>query len=78
MEADESTSCVEFFRQSLLQRKLEVLNRAVLGYNSEALYYRTSYLHITLGTAKNATFSLRMASEAFISQYLSELHDLAR
>jgi len=38
---------------------MEVKNRAVLAYNPETPYCRASWLHITLGTVENATFSLR-------------------
>ena len=39
-------------------------------------YSRIPYLHITLGTMKNATFSLRKASEAFIFHWQNDLRVL--
>src|SRR5215475_691363 len=43
---------------------------------SALFYCRTSYLHITLSMPKKATFSLRMASEAFIFHWLNDLRGL--
>jgi hypothetical protein len=61
MEADESTSCVEFFRQSLYSEfwKYGTGRYWVTTHRVKApLLPRASYLHITLGMAEIATFSL--------------------
>jgi hypothetical protein len=53
---------------------VEVWEPGGTGFNETGnAYSRIPYLHITLGTAKNATFSLRKASEAFIFHWQSDL-----
>jgi hypothetical protein len=65
METDQAASHVEFFAKAC-KANVGSWKRAVQGQRTGDAYNHIPYLHITLGIYKNATFSLRKASERFI------------